>query len=125
MKILEQTAVIFGIYCLSVMISSVVPINLPASITSMVLLFLLLVYKVIKVEQMADVADYLLKNMAFFFIPAGVGIIQYFDLLRENAFVIVFICVITTFITFFTTALAVSWVIKLMKRGHVHGTTHK
>lgn len=125
MKILEQTAVIFGVYCLSAMISSVVPINLPASITSMVLLFLLLVYKVIKVEQMADVADYLLKNMAFLFIPAGVGIIQYFDLLRENAFVIVFICVITTFITFFTTALAVSWVIKLMKRGHVHGTTHK
>jgi holin-like protein len=44
------------------------------SITGMLLLLIFLFTGILKQEQIAETADFLLNHMAFFFIPAGVGI---------------------------------------------------
>lgn len=66
MKILEQIAAIFAIYLISLGIVEVLPFTIPVSITSMIVLFILLFFKLIKEKQIQETADFLLKNMAFF-----------------------------------------------------------
>ena len=51
--------------------------------------------------------------MAFFFVPAGVSIINYFDVLKSTWIQLVVICVISTVVTFVVTA----WSVRLTIRG--------
>ena len=61
--------------------------------------------------------DFLLKNMAFFFIPAGVGILEHYDRLKANLLPFLAVCVLTTFITFFVSAMTVRAMMALQKKG--------
>ncbi|WP_320129527.1 CidA/LrgA family protein [uncultured Sphaerochaeta sp.] len=83
MKILMQIGILFGLCLLGEVLSSVIPLPLPGSIISMVLLFLLLMSGIMKEQHIEKPADYLLSNMTFFFLPSGVQIIEYFDLLKS------------------------------------------
>lgn len=115
MKIMLQVAIIFTICLFGEGISSILPINMPGSVVSMILLFLLLLSKVVKEENIKETADFFLKNMAFFFIPAGVAIMEYFDLIKDKIFAFLLVCIITTVLTFAATAWTVIGVIRLQK----------
>ena len=69
-----------------------------------------------KEETIKDVADFLLGNMAFFFVPAGVSIINYFDELKSTAVQLILICIISTVVTFAVTAYSVMFTVHLMKK---------
>ena len=58
--------------------------------------------------------------MAFFFIPAGVSIINYFGILKHSAVQIVIICIISTIITFTVTAYSVMLTVRWMNRRKQH-----
>ena len=60
--------------------------------------------------------DFLLSNMAFFFVPAGVSIINYFDELKSTAVQLIIICIISTVVTFAVTAYSVMLTVRLMKK---------
>lgn len=47
----------------------------PGSIIGMIILLTLLKTKVIKLEQISQVADFFLENITFFFLPVGVSIL--------------------------------------------------
>ena len=57
-----------------------------------------------------------MSNMAFFFVPAGVSIINYLDLLKSSLLPILVICVASTFITFAVTAWSIRLTMRLMNR---------
>ena len=82
MKIIKQVGIIFSICALSVLIEQFLPFALPASVIGMILLFLLLLSGLLKIDHIREKSDFLLANMAFFFIPAGVNVINYLDILR-------------------------------------------
>lgn len=116
MNILKQLCTIF-ILCLSgELISSMLPFAFPASVISLILVFLLLFFKAVKPEQIADVSDYLLSIMALFFVPAGVAIIEKFDLIKSSLLPLFVITVVTTILTFAVTGYTVKFLIKLMKK---------
>ena len=117
MKILCQIAIIFSVCWISTIIESILPFAFPSSVISMILLFLLLLFKVVKVHHIREKSDFLLGNMAFFFIPAGVSVINYFDVLSENLIPLLVICLVSTILTFAVTAYAVKLTIFLMNRG--------
>ena len=117
MKIINQIGIIFAICWVSQIIERLLPFSFPASVIGMLLLFLLLLTKTLRVEHIREKSDFLLSNMAFFFIPAGVSIINYCDILKSNLWQILTICVLTTFITFGVTALAIRLTMKWMRRG--------
>ena len=71
---------------------------------------------VLKIEHIQEKADFLLENMAFFFVPAGVSIINYFDVLESTWIQLVIICVISTIVTFAVTAWSVRLTIRLIER---------
>lgn len=57
---------------------------LPGNVLGMVLLTAVLVTGRIKLESVKPAADVLLKNLAFLFVPPGVGLMLYFDLIKEQ-----------------------------------------
>lgn len=121
MKILTQIGIVLGICFLGEMIASALPFSFPSSVISMIILFILLITKVIKTEHIKEKSDFLLKNMAFFFIPAGVGIMSNFEFIKSSIVQILIICLITTILTFVATSFTVQAVLKLQRkiRGNV------
>ncbi|MDT4761244.1 CidA/LrgA family protein [Sphaerochaeta sp. PS] len=83
MKILIQLALIFGICILGDLISSLLPFAFPGSVVSMLLMVLLLLSNLLKESAIEESADFFLKNMTFFFIPFGVGILRYAALIQS------------------------------------------
>lgn len=83
MKILIQLALIFGICILGDLISSILPFAFPGSVVSMLLMVLLLLSNLLKESAIEESADFFLKNMTFFFIPFGVGILRYAALIQS------------------------------------------
>lgn len=64
-------------------------IKIPSSIIGMLLLTAGLQLKIIKLRWIQGIADFLLDNMVFFFIPPGVAIMCYFDLIAAELLPIV------------------------------------
>lgn len=112
MKIIMQIAIVFAICLLGQIVVSILPFPFPASVMGMIILFLLLLFKVIKAEHVREKTNFLLQNMAFFFIPSGVAIIENYDLLKGSVLKILAICIITMVLTFLATAYTVNFVIK-------------
>ncbi|RXF03205.1 CidA/LrgA family protein [Pseudoalteromonas sp. PS5] len=59
-------------------------IKLPAALLGMGLLVILLFLGVVKPEWIAPAANPILKYMALFFIPAGVGVVEHIDLFQSQ-----------------------------------------
>ena len=114
MKLLIQIGIIFGVCWVGEGLSKLLP--LPGSVISMILLFLLLLTKLVKPAHIAEKSDFLLKNMAFFFIPAGVAIMESLGILWENLIPFLTVCFVTMVITFAATAYTVRLVIWLQNR---------
>ena len=85
MKIICQIGVIFAVCWFSQLIEAALPVPFPASVIGMLLLLALLATGLLKIEHIREKADFLLANMAFFFLPAGVSVINYFDVLGRSA----------------------------------------
>ncbi len=115
MRIIKQIGIIFLVCWLSEVIEKVLPFTFPASVIGMALLLICLLIGVLKIEHIQEKADFLLENMAFFFIPAGVSIINYFDVLKSSAVQLIIICVISTVITFAVTAWSVKLTVRCME----------
>lgn len=116
LKIITQVGIIFGVCWAAQIVEQALPLAFPASVIGMILMFLLLAFRVLKVDHIREKSDFLLGNMAFFFIPAGVSIINYFDVLKDWVFQLIFICIVTTVITFAVTAYSMRFVMYLMAR---------
>lgn len=127
MKIIKQIGIIFAVCWLSQVVEQALPFAFPASVIGMVLLFACLVTGLLRIEHIQEKADFLLGNMAFFFIPAGVSIINYFDVLKSAAAQLVVICVVSTIVTFAVTAWSVKLTLRLMnaRGGGVGGPEQK
>lgn len=113
---ITQVGIIFGVCWAAQIVEQALPFAFPASVIGMILMFLLLVFKVLKVDHIREKSDFLLGNMAFFFVPAGVSIINYFDVLKDWVFQLIFICIVTTVITFAVTAYSMRFVMYLTAR---------
>lgn len=96
MKLLKELAIYFGITFISEIIAKLLPINIPPSIIGIVILFTLLELKVLKTEDVEMTGDYLIKIMPILFVPAGVGLIKYLDVLKIVAVPMVFVITLST-----------------------------
>ncbi len=104
---IRQLAILFGCLALGELIITLTHIPLPSSILGMLLLTLLLKLKVIRLEWVRSISDFLVTNIGFFFVPPGVAIMLYFDIIKAQFVPIV-------------TASLVSTVLVLAVTGWVH-----
>ena len=83
MKIIKQIGIIFSICWISTVIEQFLPFAFPASVIAMLLLLVCLLTGVLKISHIREKSDFLLANMAFFFLPALVGVMEYRDALQQ------------------------------------------
>lgn len=120
MKIIKQIGIVMGICWFSQIIENYLPITFPASVIGMILLLICLMTGILRLEHIREKSDFLLANMSFFFLPASVSMINYFDILKSNLIPIVVISVATTVLTFAATAYSIRLTIALMNRRKKH-----
>ena len=116
MKIFLQLAIVFGVCLVGEGIGAFLPFAFPASAIAMILLFLCFFFRVLRVRQVEQVSRFLLENMALFFIPAGVGILDCIERVRGAVIPILVICAVSTFVTFTVTAYTVRLTVYLKNR---------
>lgn len=93
---IRQLAILFGCLALGELIITLTHIPLPSSILGMLLLTLLLKLKVIRLEWVRSISDFLVTNIGFFFVPPGVAIMLYFDIIKAQFVPIVAASVMST-----------------------------
>ena len=91
-------------YFLGEMISLLINGFIPGSVIGMILLFLCLFFNIIKPENVKDVATVITKNMAVFFVPAGVGLMVYVELFSKSLATIMAAIAVSTVLTIITVA---------------------
>ena len=107
MKFFRESILLLSIYFVSEIISKTLNLPVPGSIIGMILLFVLLTSNIIKVENLAN---FFLDHLAFFFIPASVGLMTSFASLKGSIFKIIFLCILTTIIVISITAITVQFI---------------
>ena len=114
MKLLKQFSLILVILALGEYISSIISsfIVIPGSIVGIIILFLLLQIGIIKIDKVEDISNFLLDNMAIFFVPAGVSLIQSLDIISSNIIVLAITIIISTILVMSITAIVVEKMIK-------------
>lgn len=116
MNLLKQFAIVLGIYFLGQVLETTLNLPIPGSVVGMILLLICLFTGIIKIAMIETVSDFFLDNLAFFFIPAGVGVIANFTLLKHNLFAIIFILLISTIMIISFTGLFVQMLMKGEKK---------
>lgn len=71
---------------------------LPGSILGILVLFLLLQFRIVKLEWIELGAAWLLAELLLFFIPAAVGVMNYIPLLEQDGLRILAVVVLSTLI---------------------------
>lgn len=58
--------------------------KLPSSIIGMIALTCMLKFKIIKIEKIQKISDFLVSNIGFFFVPPGIALMLYLDIIQEE-----------------------------------------
>ncbi len=113
---LRELGIILAICVLGEVISVLIGGALPANVLGMILLLVLLASRLIKARQVEHAADFFLKNMAIFFLPVSLGILELYNQLKSQLVAIIAVCVITTFLTALATAGTVHFILVLQSK---------
>ena len=113
---INEFMLIFVINYVGILISSILHFPLPGTITALLLLFLLLQLKVLKLEKIENATNFLLLNMTLFFMPPTVKIIDSYHLLEKDLVKIIIIIVVSTFVTMGITGKVVQVMIDYRER---------
>ncbi|MBQ0150981.1 MAG: CidA/LrgA family protein [Bacteroidales bacterium] len=116
MKTIRGIAIILGFLALGEFVSVMIRHFIPGSVAGMLLLFAALCLRIVKIESVREVADFLTGNMTIFFIPAFVGIMNEWGIIRTNFWGWVIVLISTTVIVMVCSGLAAEWTIKLKTR---------
>ena len=96
MRLLRQFLIIALVSFAGEGLHALIPLPVPASVYGLVLMLLLLLLRVIKVEQVRRAASFLIEIMPVMFIPATVGLMDAWGVLRPAIVPIAVIIVATT-----------------------------
>ena len=99
MNIYKEFMYILIFSFLGEMITKAIKLPFPGSVIGMLLLFLLLELKIISLNKIEKVGNFLLSNLSMLFIPSGVGIMTKFNLIKNIWISFLLLNVITTIIS--------------------------
>lgn len=98
------------------------PLPIPGSIYGLVLMLLFLSLKVIKIESVREVGEFLIEIMPVMFIPAGVGLITAWGQLKTMLVPVGIITVVTTFLVMIVTGKVTEMMLKQKEKKQTEKT---
>ena len=103
---IRQCFILFGCLALGELIVFLTGVKLPSSIIGMLLLTLFLELGWIKLEWVQGLSNFLVANLGFFFVPSGVALMLYFDIIKAQFLPIV----VATFVSTILVLVVTGWV---------------
>ena len=117
MKYLKQVGIILTISFIGEILYRVIPLPIPAGIYGIILLFLALECKVVKLDQVKDVSLFLIEIMPVLFIPSAVGLMTDWGIIKDNWLIYITITVVTTLLVMVASGWVTQLVLRLKKKG--------
>ena len=103
MKYLRQFGIILAVTCAGEIMKYFIPLAIPGSIYGLILMFVLLLTRAIKVELVKETGEFLIEIMPLMFIPAGAGLITSWSQLQSFLVPLLVITILSTFIVMIVT----------------------
>ena len=97
---LKQSAIIFGFTLMGEALHRLIPLPIPAAVYGLVLLFLALCLKLVKVEQIDKVSSFLLTILPILFVSPAVNLLESWDILAPHILSIALLVVSSTILVF-------------------------
>lgn len=116
MNYVKQFCIILAFSFTGEVLNRLIPLPVPASIYGLVLLFLALEFKILKVEHIKEVSKFLLGIMSIFFVPSSVGFINALPLMKKYGIQFALIGIVSTFIVFGVTGRITQQLMKIRNR---------
>lgn len=116
--IITQLSIFISILFVSNIISSFFPSSfpVPTPLIGLVLLYLLLTTKVIKVSQVEKVGDFFIGILAFLFIPSGIQLAPSLDVLSHDGVKIIGMTIFSTIVLLVVIASTTSIIIHIKQK---------
>lgn len=118
MNYVKQFCIILAFSFTGEVLNRLIPLPVPASIYGLVLLFLALEFKILKVEHIKEVSKFLLGIMSIFFVPSSVGFINALPLMKKYGIQFALIGIVSTFIVFGVTGRITQQLMKIRNRNN-------
>lgn len=103
-KILEGFVIILFMQSIGTYLSNQFHLILPGNLTGLILLFLAILFKIVKLEQVEGAANLLLDNMMALFIPLNVGLVTVLPKLKQEWLAVLVSLLASTVIVMVVTA---------------------
>ncbi|WMT30219.1 antiholin-like murein hydrolase modulator LrgA [Bacillus aerius] len=113
---LSQAFIFATVMFVSNLISMYLPIPMPASVIGLVLLFILLTTKIVKLEQVEQLGSSLTGLISFLFVPSGISVIQSLGVMQEVGVQVVGVIIIATIMLLAATGLFSQLLMQLSER---------
>ena len=117
MKYLRQFFIILIASFLGEGVKTLIPLTIPASVYGLVFLFLLLCFGVVKLEQVKETADFLIEIMPVMFLPAAVGLMDSWGVLKPILLPTLLVTVAVTVLVMVVSGRITQWIIVRKDRG--------
>lgn len=116
MKYVFQFLIIGTISFVAEVLDILLPFPIPASVYGLVIMFLLLLFKIIKPEQIADVADFFVAVMPIFFISTSVSLMTNYAAIKTQGILLILAAFISTIVTIAITGIVAQVLIRFKRR---------
>ncbi|GLG01687.1 holin-like protein CidA [Alicyclobacillus hesperidum subsp. aegles] len=120
-----QIAVLYGLADIGGLISKLLHTPIPGSIFGLIILFLLLQFRVLRLDWIARGGDLLIREMLLFFVPSSVGIMTYGHLMLHEGLQILVTIVCSTAIVMLVTGTMADNIWKARQRRRTRRTAHE
>ncbi|AJA46227.1 putative effector of murein hydrolase LrgA [Clostridium pasteurianum DSM 525 = ATCC 6013] len=108
MKLLRQLCIIVIICFIGSFLSTILKLPIPGNVLGLIILLVCLCTGVIKLDKIDLISKFLLDHLAFFFLPAGVGLIASYGIIKNTWPILLIICFISTIVIMAVTSLVVT-----------------
>ena len=116
MKYLKQFCIILFLSFLGEALRSVIPLPIPASVYGLVLMLGALASGILKVSQVRETSEFLIEIMPVMFIPAAVGLLESWGVLKPMLIPLLVIVPVTTILVMAVSGRVTQRVIRSEKR---------
>ncbi len=119
MKLLKQFLIILFVSFLGEILNYLIPLPIPASIYGILIMFLALELHIIPLSSVKDAGRFLIEIMPVMFIPAAVGLLNAWNILKPNWIIYTVIMFATTFIVMILSGKVTQAVIRKGKKREI------
>lgn len=112
MKFIRQFLIIISISLIGEVMGHFIPLPIPGSIYGLILMFFALQFKVFPLDAVKETSKFLIDIMPIMFVPPGVCVLEYLDVLKAHWWQIVLISIMSTFVVMIVTGLVTQLVMK-------------